>query len=172
MRIATWNVNSVRQRLPHLLAYLKEFAAGRGAKCRRSNAPTRPSPSPWNWKTSATTSRRTARRSYNGVAILSKTQIEDVERGLPRDLRRPARPRGTSGAAADEQARYIEGTVVRVAALYLPNGNPIGTEKYTYSFSWRRGSKPTCESWRRRTSSYWRRLQRHPTDATLRSGVW
>src|SRR6201999_517941 len=58
------------------------------------------------------------------------------ERGLPGlDGLRGA----SSAAAADEQARYIEGTVfgkVRVSALYLPNGNPIGTEKFSYKLAW------------------------------------
>jgi exodeoxyribonuclease-3 len=63
-------------------------------------------------------------RSYNGVAILSKRPLHDVTVGLP--------------GFADDQARYIEATVegLRVASIYLPNGNPIGTEKFTYKLSW------------------------------------
>ncbi len=67
-------------------------------------------------------------KSFNGVAILSKLPIEDVTRGLP-------------GDDSDEQARWIEATVVgkkalRVCGLYLPNGNPVPGPKYDYKLAW------------------------------------
>ena len=68
-------------------------------------------------------------KGFNGVALLSKTPVEDVTRGLP-------------GDESDEQARYIEGTVigeagaVRVCGLYLPNGNPAPGPKYDYKLAW------------------------------------
>ncbi len=67
-------------------------------------------------------------KSFNGVAILSKLPLEDVARGLP-------------GDETDEQARYIEATVmgdtpVRVCGLYLPNGNPYPGPKYDYKLAW------------------------------------
>ena len=68
-------------------------------------------------------------KGFNGVALLSKTPVEDVTRGLP-------------GDDADEQARYIEGTVigeggaVRICGLYLPNGNPAPGPKYDYKLAW------------------------------------
>ncbi|MFT4935230.1 MAG: exodeoxyribonuclease-3, partial [Pseudoalteromonas distincta] len=67
-------------------------------------------------------------KTYNGVALLSKTPLEDVTRGLP-------------GDESDEQARYIEAVVsgprpVRVASIYLPNGNPVTTEKFDYKLGW------------------------------------
>ncbi|WP_294224579.1 exodeoxyribonuclease III [uncultured Shimia sp.] len=67
-------------------------------------------------------------KSFNGVAILSKLPLEDVTRGLP-------------GDETDEQARYIEATVmgdtpVRVCGLYLPNGNPTPGPKYDYKLAW------------------------------------
>lgn len=67
-------------------------------------------------------------KGFNGVAILSKLPIEDVMRGLP-------------GDEDDEQARYIEATVVgdkavRIAGLYLPNGNPVPGPKYDYKLAW------------------------------------
>ncbi|MGZ2258182.1 exodeoxyribonuclease III [Roseobacter sp. A03A-229] len=68
-------------------------------------------------------------KSFNGVAILSKLPLEDVTRGLP-------------GDDADEQARYIEATVVgdhhalRICGLYLPNGNPAPGPKYDYKLAW------------------------------------
>ena len=68
-------------------------------------------------------------KSFNGVAILSKLPLEDVTRGLP-------------GDEDDEQARWIEATVVgdtqavRLCALYLPNGNPSPGPKYDYKLAW------------------------------------
>ena len=67
-------------------------------------------------------------KGFNGVAILSKLPLEDVLRGLP-------------GGNGDDQARWIEATVigtraVRVCGLYLPNGNPVGTDKYPYKLGW------------------------------------
>ncbi len=68
-------------------------------------------------------------KGFNGVAILSKLRFDEVSRGLP-------------GADTDEQARVIEGVfstpsgALRVASLYLPNGNPIGTDKFVYKLAW------------------------------------
>ncbi|NSX56389.1 exodeoxyribonuclease III [Parasulfitobacter algicola] len=67
-------------------------------------------------------------KSFNGVAILSKLPLEDVQRGLP-------------GDDDDEQARWIEATVVgekaiRICGLYLPNGNPTPGPKYDYKLAW------------------------------------
>jgi len=68
-------------------------------------------------------------KGFNGVAILSKHPLEDVTRGLP-------------GDAADEQARWIEATVMgearalRLCGLYLPNGNPAPGPKYDYKLRW------------------------------------
>jgi len=64
-------------------------------------------------------------KSYNGVAIASLHKMEDIHEGLP-------------GDDGDAQARYIEATVqgVRVASIYLPNGNPIDTDKYIYKLNW------------------------------------
>jgi exodeoxyribonuclease-3 len=64
-------------------------------------------------------------KTYNGVAILSKMPFETVLEKLP-------------GDDADDQARYLEADVagVRVINIYLPNGNPVDTDKYTYKLSW------------------------------------
>jgi exodeoxyribonuclease III len=67
-------------------------------------------------------------KSYNGVALLSKYPLEDVKKGL-------------DGDETDDQARYIEavisvnGGAVRVASIYLPNGNPVDTPKYGYKLN-------------------------------------
>ncbi len=67
-------------------------------------------------------------KSFNGVAILSKLPLEEVSRGLP-------------GDDEDEQARWIEATIVgkkalRICGLYLPNGNPVPGPKYDYKLAW------------------------------------
>ncbi|AUH62945.1 exodeoxyribonuclease III [Paracoccus zhejiangensis] len=76
-------------------------------------------------------------KGFNGVAILSKLPLEDVTRGLP-------------GDDTDEQARYIEATVigaraVRIAGLYLPNGNPAPGPKYDYKLAWMERLKTRAE---------------------------
>lgn len=124
VKIATFNVNSVKARLPNVLAWLKEFKPDavllQEIKCVDENFP-RMEIEDAGYSVAAH-----GQKTYNGVAILAKSPIEDVSRGLP-------------GDPADEQARYIEGTVfgsVRLASIYLPNGNPLGTEKFAYKLKW------------------------------------
>lgn len=126
MRIATWNVNSVRQRLDHLLRYLKEVEPDvlclQEIKCTDDAFPRA------EIESAGYNAAVHGQKTFNGVAILSKAPVE-VTRGLP-------------GDDTDEQSRYIEAIVphgagvVRVASIYLPNGNPVGTEKYTYKLAW------------------------------------
>jgi exodeoxyribonuclease-3 len=125
LRIATWNVNSVRQRIGHLCDYLREVAPDalclQEIKCLDEQFPRMEIEAlGYNVETHG-------QKSFNGVAILSKRPIE-VTRGLP-------------GDDADVQSRYIEaiiptdGGVVRLASVYLPNGNPPDTEKYPYKLA-------------------------------------
>ncbi|AMJ60303.1 exodeoxyribonuclease III [Bosea sp. PAMC 26642] len=127
MRIATWNVNSVRQRLGHLLDFLKEAEPDalclQEIKCVDADFP-RAEIEAAGWQVETH-----GQKTFNGVAILSRSKLEDVRRGLP-------------GDETDEQARYLEGLlplgsgVVRLASIYLPNGNPPNTEKYPYKLGW------------------------------------
>jgi exodeoxyribonuclease III len=127
MRIATWNVNSIKQRLEHLLAFVEaaepDVVCLQELKCVDEAFPrAEVEAAGYNVATHG-------QKAYNGVAILSKSPLEDVRRGLP-------------GDEADDHARYIEGVisvpagVVRVASIYLPNGNPIGTPKFDYKLAW------------------------------------
>jgi exodeoxyribonuclease-3 len=126
MRIATWNVNSVNARLDTVVGWFREaqpdVACLQEIKCVDEKFPREPLEQlGYNLVV-------LGQKSYNGVAILSKTPLEDVRRGLP-------------GADDDEQARYLEAVTggdspVRVASIYLPNGNPIGTEKFAYKLAW------------------------------------
>ncbi len=123
--IATWNVNSVRQRLPHLQSYLEEVRPDamclQEIKCLDESFPRAEiEAAGYNVAT-------LGQKTFNGVAILAKRPFE-VERGLP-------------GDPEDQQARYLEGVIptmngiVRLASLYLPNGNPAGTDKYAYKLA-------------------------------------
>jgi exodeoxyribonuclease-3 len=127
MLIATWNVNSIKQRLEHLLAFLKEVEPDalclQELKCVDEAFPRE------EIEAAGYQVCTHGQKAFNGVAILSKARLEDVRRGLP-------------GAEDDAQARYLEGVlpfgsgVVRIGCLYLPNGNPVGTEKYPYKLAW------------------------------------
>jgi len=126
MRIATWNVNSVNARLETVLAWLGEHqpdvACFQEIKCVDEKFPREP------FESLGSNVETHGQKSYNGVALLSKLPISDVRKGLP-------------GDPSDEQARYIEAVIeaprpVRVGGLYLPNGNPLGTEKFAYKLGW------------------------------------
>jgi exodeoxyribonuclease-3 len=126
MRIATWNVNSVNARLETILTWFRaeapDVAVFQEIKCVDEKFPAEA------FESLGYNVAVHGQKSYNGVALLSKFPIEDVRRGLP-------------GDDDDVQARYIEAVVagprpVRVGGLYLPNGNPLGGEKFAYKLSW------------------------------------
>jgi exodeoxyribonuclease-3 len=115
----------VRQRLPHLLDYLREVSPDaiclQEIKCLDEAFPREEIEAlGYNIATHG-------QKTFNGVAILSKHPME-LERGLP-------------GDESDVQSRYIEAVipwgkrVLRLASLYLPNGNPVGTDKYPYKLA-------------------------------------
>lgn len=127
MKIATWNVNSIKVRLPNLLAWLKDadpdVVCLQELKCVDDAFPrSQVEDAGYNVETHG-------QKTYNGVAILSKSPLEDVTCGLP-------------GMEDDEQARYLEGLVpagdqmLRIASIYLPNGNPAPGPKYDYKLDW------------------------------------
>ncbi|HEX3881732.1 MAG TPA: exodeoxyribonuclease III [Stellaceae bacterium] len=127
MKIATWNVNSVKVRLPHLLDFLKsaqpDVLCLQEIKCLEGDFPA------LEVRSLGYHVEAIGQRSYNGVAILSKEPPRDIKRGL-------------DGGDGDDHARYIEasfgsdGNEVRVSTIYLPNGNPIATDKFTYKLAW------------------------------------
>jgi exodeoxyribonuclease-3 len=127
MRIATWNVNSIKQRLDHVVNWLQErqpdIACLQETKCLDEAFPHE------TFERLGYNVAAHGQKAFNGVAILSKLPLDEVKHGLP-------------GDAADEQARFIEATVstargaLRVASVYLPNGNPPETEKYPYKLKW------------------------------------
>ncbi len=123
MKIATWNVNSIKARLPRVLEYLGE--AGPDVILLQETKSTDETFPSLEIEDLGYNVAIHGQKTYNGVAILSKRPIEDTMAGLP-------------GDETDEQARYLEATVdgVRVATIYLPNGNPIDSEKFPYKLGW------------------------------------
>lgn len=123
MLVATWNVNSINARLPNLLEWLSGTAPDilllQETKCQDSAFP-RSAVEGLGYHVAFH-----GQKSYNGVAILSRELPDEVVTGLP-------------GDPADEQARYLEAVIdgLKVASIYLPNGNPIGTEKFAYKLAW------------------------------------
>jgi exodeoxyribonuclease-3 len=129
MKIATWNINGVKARLDTAVTYLKDAQLDvvclQEIKCADEAFPGAA------FEELGYNVAVHGQKGFHGVAILSKTPLEDVTRGLP------GAPDG-----GDAQSRYIEATLstsggaLRVASLYLPNGNPIGTEKFDYKLAW------------------------------------
>ncbi|MEJ8476011.1 exodeoxyribonuclease III [Roseibium algae] len=127
MKIATWNINGVKARIDTVREWLGEsqpdIACFQEIKSVDENFPRQAIEDlGYNLETHG-------QKGFNGVALLSKRPLEDVQRGIP-------------GDDSDEQARYIEASVstdagaLRFGCLYLPNGNPLGTEKFPYKISW------------------------------------
>lgn len=126
MKIATWNVNSVKARIGTVMDWLKEAAPD--VACLQEIKTTDEGFPRMELEDLGYNIETHGQKSYNGVAILSKFPMSDVTRGLP-------------GGDGDDQARYIEAlieadTPVRVASIYLPNGNPAPGPKYDYKLDW------------------------------------
>lgn len=127
MKFATWNVNSVKARTEAAVQWLKEaqpdVVCFQELKCTDETFPREA------FESLGYNCAVHGQKTYNGVAILSKRPMEDVSPRLP-------------GGDGDDHARYIEAViptergVVRVASIYAPNGNPIGTDKFTYKLGW------------------------------------
>ncbi|MCI2398758.1 exodeoxyribonuclease III [Aliiroseovarius subalbicans] len=126
MKIASFNINGIKARLPALTDWLEEakpdVAILQEIKSVDEGFPRE------HFENLGYSVETHGQKSFNGVALLSKYPLEDVVRGLP-------------GDETDEQARYIEATVVgdtavRICGLYLPNGNPVPGPKYDYKLAW------------------------------------
>lgn len=128
MLIATWNVNSIKQRLDHALRFLQEVKPDvlclQELKCQDDAFPGE------QIEALGYNVAVHGQKAFNGVAMLSRHPMSDIRRGLP-------------DGDGDEQSRYLEalitpkdGPVMRAASIYLPNGNPLGTPKFPYKLAW------------------------------------
>ncbi|WP_425070812.1 exodeoxyribonuclease III [Sagittula sp. S175] len=127
MKIATFNINGIKARIETLLDWL-DAAQPDVVLCQEIKSVDETFPRE-QFEDRGYTVETHGQKGFNGVAILSKLPLEDVTRGLP-------------GDDSDEQARWIEATVmgehtaVRLCGLYLPNGNPAPGPKYDYKLAW------------------------------------
>jgi exodeoxyribonuclease-3 len=137
MKIATFNINGIKARIEALPRWLDEAAPDvvvlQEIKSQDAGFPRDL------FEDRGYRVETHGQKGFNGVAILSKLPLEDVARGLPGDV-------------GDEQARWIEATVigtsraVRVCGLYLPNGNPAPGPKYDYKLGWMARLKARAEA--------------------------
>ena len=122
MKIASWNVNSLKVRLPHLLDWLAEAQPDvvclQELKLEDQNFPRA------EIEAAGYHAAFAGQKTYNGVALLAKAPISEVTVGNP--------------LFADEQKRLISGTVdgIRVVCAYMPNGQEVGCDKYDYKLRW------------------------------------
>lgn len=122
MRLATWNVNSLKVRLPQLLDWL---AARRpDVVCLQETKLEDEAFPRMELEAAGYQAAFAGQKTYNGVAILSRMPLHDVQAGIP--------------GFADEQKRLIAATAgnVRVVCGYFPNGQSVGSDKYAYKLKW------------------------------------
>jgi exodeoxyribonuclease-3 len=136
MRIATFNINGIKARVQALSDWLDAFAPD-VAVLQEIKSVDEAFPREL-FEEKGYNVETHGQKSFNGVAILSRYPLEDVTRGLP-------------GDDTDEQARWIEATVVgrravRICGLYLPNGNPAPGPKYDYKLGWMARLKARAEA--------------------------
>ncbi|SHH13546.1 exodeoxyribonuclease III [Massilia sp. CF038] len=122
MKIATWNVNSLKVRLPHLLRWLEENPVD--VLCLQETKLTDDKFPISEINSAGYQVVFSGQKTYNGVAILSRLPISDVVKNNPR--------------YSDEQQRILAATVggVRFICAYVPNGQAVDTDKYVYKLAW------------------------------------
>ena len=145
MRIATWNVNSIRSRADRVAAFLQrhdvDVLALQETKCRDDQFPE------MMFDALGYEVAHVGHSQWNGVAILSRVGIEDVEIGFP------GQPYWSGGGAGvtDQQteARALGATCggVRVWSLYVPNGRTLTDPHYTYKLEWLAALRATAGDW-------------------------
>ena len=126
MKISSWNVNSVRARIANIIKYLKIFNPDilmlQEIKTEEKNFPFK------DFKNLGYNSHVFGQKSYNGVAFISKKNIGEINQYFIKDI--------------NNQSRIIVGNiknkskVIKLINIYVPNGNPINTEKYSYKEKW------------------------------------
>jgi exodeoxyribonuclease-3 len=133
MKIASWNVNSIRSRLDQALHWLEDRQPDvlllqelKGTEFPAAE-----------FKAIGYESAAVTQKAYNGVAILSRHPLETVSTIL-------------AGDQSDTHARYLETTIqgLKIVNIYLPNGNPVGTEKFAYKLAWMDRLARQMQLWR------------------------
>jgi exodeoxyribonuclease-3 len=143
MKLATWNVNSLKVRLPHLVDWLQsaqpDVVCLQELKLEDSKFPSEA------LQAAGYSAVSSGQKTYNGVAILARFPLEDVQTGIP--------------GFADEQKRVIAATVggTRVVCLYAPNGQALDSDKFEYKLRWYQALREWLAS----------ELVRHPDLAVL-----
>jgi len=129
MKIATWNVNSIRTRLEHITTWLSDnpidVLCVQETKVVDADFPKAKLEELGYYAYFA------GQKSYNGVALLSRAPIDNISNGFVPIL-------GETIADLDEQKRVITGVLngIRIVNLYVPNGSEVGSEKYQYKLRW------------------------------------
>jgi exodeoxyribonuclease-3 len=138
MKLATWNVNSLKVRLPHLLDWLARQAPD--VVCLQETKTEDPSFPVAAIEAAGYRTAFSGQKTYNGVAIVSRVPLADVQAGIP--------------GFEDDQKRVVTATAdgVRVVCAYVPNGQAVGSEKYEYKLRWLRAFADSLRS----------ELARHP----------
>ena len=136
MKIATFNINGIKARFEGVTEWLRDSAPD-VAVLQEIKSVDEAFPKE-HFEDLGYTVETHGQKSFNGVALLSKLPLEDISRGLP-------------GDDEDEQARWIEATVigeraVRVCGMYLPNGNPAPGPKFDYKLAWMERLKRRAEA--------------------------
>ncbi len=152
MRIATWNVNSIRVRLPHVLDWLDQHKPD--VLCLQETKVTDEDFPAADFEQAGYAAVFSGQKSYNGVATLSRKPPRDVVRALPgADGTQP--PPGTQTPQKRLLAASIDG--VRIVNVYVPNGESVGSDKYGYKLAWLKALKAYLKS----------ELEAHPKLAVL-----
>jgi exodeoxyribonuclease III len=134
MKIASWNVNSIRARIDHVTAWITvqqpDVLLLQELKATEFPALV--------FQALGYESVAVTQKSYNGVAVLSRHPMETINTTL-------------AGDEADSHARYLEMTIegLRIVNIYLPNGNPVGTEKFAYKLAWMDRLLEKMSAWRK-----------------------
>jgi exodeoxyribonuclease-3 len=134
MKIASWNVNSIRARIDHVTAWIKlqqpDVLLLQELKATEFPALV--------FQALGYESAAVTQKAYNGVAVLSRYPMETINTTL-------------AGDEADSHARYLELTIegIRIVNIYLPNGNPVGTEKFAYKLAWMDRLLEKMSAWRK-----------------------
>jgi exodeoxyribonuclease-3 len=134
MKIASWNVNSIRARLDHVTEWLKlqQPDVLLMQELKQTEFPAEV------FKELGYESVAVTQKAYNGVAILSRYPIETINTTL-------------AGDEQDSHARFLEAKIegIRIVNIYLPNGNPVGTEKFAYKLAWMDRLHKEMTAWRK-----------------------